>query len=81
MGSFDPLIPRPLATALGREAVAITEAGEYTAPSGARIDLHAAIASARDRTLEYRHEATLPAAAPDSRATRIEVTRSPRCRT
>ena len=75
MPSFNPRIPRPHAATLGREAIAITEAGACTAPSGTRIDLRAAIASARDRTLEYPPDADLPAAAPGPHATRIEVTR------
>ena len=75
MPPFDPRIPRDLAAQLGHEAVSIIEAGGYVAPSGTGVDLRAAIASARDRTVEYPPDAAVPAPAPGPHATRIEVTR------
>ena len=75
MTLFNPRIPRPLAATLGHEAVAIIRAGTYPPPSGTHVDLRAAIASAVARTVEYPPDADLPAPAPGSHDTRIEVTR------
>lgn len=68
MPPFNPLIPRDLATRLGREAVAIGEQGFYLTPSGRSVDLTEKIARAVQCTHSYppdfpfaeRHTAEYP---------------------
>ena len=65
---------RKTAARLGQHTLEILEHGAYVAPSGARVEIARALASARERTLSLRFDAALPPPpeAP-SRATRIEV--------
>ncbi|MES2644634.1 MAG: TIGR02452 family protein [Myxococcota bacterium] len=59
-----------------RQTLAILEAGAYTAPSGARVDIGAAVASAVEGTVLYRPEHLSPLSHPPRRggAPRFEVT-------
>ncbi|MBS2014902.1 MAG: TIGR02452 family protein [Deltaproteobacteria bacterium] len=58
----------------GREAVEIASRGAYEAPSGRRVDLAAAVASAIARTRDYAPEDHVPEPAGGARvATRISV--------
>jgi uncharacterized protein (TIGR02452 family) len=72
---FDPRIDRELAARMGLEAVEIAEAGEYAAPSGARVDIRDAVARARASTREHPPDADLPATTPGPHPTLVEVTR------
>lgn len=53
------LIDRDFAARLGHETVGILEAGGYTAPSAARIDLSAELDRCRQATVEYPPDAPL----------------------
>lgn len=51
---------RGFATQLGRETVAILNAGHYTSPSGARVDLAAELDRSRQATVEYPPDGPVP---------------------
>ena len=57
----------------GREAVAITDAGHYTAPSGKRVDIAAATRRAIETAKDYRPEADVVAPAITSKKTVFRV--------
>lgn len=54
------ILPRERAQRLGREAVSLSEAGEYGAPSGRTVDLRAAISESVSTTVSIPPHQTLP---------------------
>lgn len=66
-------ISRELAARYGEEAVRITEAGDYTSPSGRVVSIRDAVARAAQGTVTYPPDALLPDRAPGPHPTRFEV--------
>ena len=66
-------MPRDEAARLGRETVAILRAGGYTAPSGGFVSLASAVSLARQGTVEYPAEVSIPDPPRGSRSTAITV--------
>lgn len=67
-------VSRAAAAAMGVEAVAITAAGRYTAPSGAVVDIAPWVERAVEDTTEHPPEERIPLPPPGAHATRITVT-------
>lgn len=61
------------AAAKGREAVAISEAGFYDAPSGKRVDIAARVAAAKAKTTDFHFDQAVPLPEPGTADTRITV--------
>jgi len=71
-------IPRERAAALGHEALAIVNAGEYVTRSGRRASIAALVDAAKDGTVEYGPDDPVPAAGADAPGpTRVEVVNEP----
>lgn len=64
---------RERAAELGQETVRIIEAGGYTAPSGAAVDLRPALRTCTEGTRSYPPEHALPLPLPFDGATTVEV--------
>ena len=73
MPAADLKISRETAIELGHEALAIGRQGGYQSPLGQWIDLRAQITRAREGTLAYPPDQTLPPVAPGRFATEISV--------
>jgi uncharacterized protein (TIGR02452 family) len=73
MSTFTGHIDRRLATRLGREAVAIGEAGEYRSVSGVMVDIKAMLAAAIDGTVSYPPATPFDECSPGPHDTKIDV--------
>lgn len=65
---------RSRAAEIARDTVAIVAAGRYTTPAGAVVKIGAAVAFARDHTVEYPPGAAVPRVVPAGGETHVEVT-------
>jgi uncharacterized protein (TIGR02452 family) len=74
MRTFASQIPRDVAAPYGREAVSIGERGEYPAPSGRIVDIHAQIKQAVQSTMSYPPHVPLNTTFIGHHDTEIEVT-------
>ena len=73
MATFDPRIPRDLATRLGEEAVTISMAGEYIGPAG-MVKIGPEVARSVEGSVHYTADHAHPAPATGPHQTAYEVT-------
>ena len=66
-------IPRDLAAAMGRQAVAIQESGYYHTSAGRRVDISIAMTTAVQGTVTYPPEMGLPISAAGTYDTVVEI--------
>src|SRR5690606_19122469 len=66
-------IPRDLAAAMGRQAVAIQESGYYHTSGGRQVDISIAVSTAVQGTVTYPPEVGLPISAAGTYDTAVEI--------